>query len=142
MDEFLEEEPSERMIDLLLRDYERELELRKLSEKEIGPISKKLSSALSLWLEDRSKDAVVIRKIRKDYVHTLSSWNERLREWVSLRGSFDRLESISFYMSDTQWKRFNKLQSEELIQTFDISEFDSNQLFIKQHLLEFEEFSE
>ena len=97
---------------------------------------------MSLWLEDRSKDTVVIRKIRKDYVHTLSSWNERLREWVSLRGSFDRLESISFYMSDTQWKRFNKLQSEELIQTFDISEFDSNQLFIKQHLLEFEEFSE
>ena len=45
-------------------------------------------------------------------------------------------------MSDTHWKKFNKLQSEELIQTFDISEFDSNQLFIKQHLLEFEEFSE
>ena len=42
MDEFLEEEPSERIIDLLLRDYERELELSNISEKDIGPNSKKL----------------------------------------------------------------------------------------------------
>ncbi|MBG92601.1 MAG: hypothetical protein CL792_01280 [Chloroflexi bacterium] len=142
MDEFLEKEPSEKMIDLLLRDYERELELRKLSEIELGPISKKLSFALSMWLEDRSEDIVDIRKIRKDYVYALSNWDERLREWISIRGSFERLENISFYMSDLQWEKFNKLQSEELMQTFSINEFDSDQLFIKQHLLEFEEFSE
>tara|TARA_A100001037_G_C14525436_1_gene360698 strand:- start:53 stop:481 length:429 start_codon:yes stop_codon:yes gene_type:complete len=142
MDEFLEKEPSEKMIDLLLRDYERELELRKLSEIELGPISKKLSFALSMWLEDSSEDIVDIRKIRKDYVYALSNWDERLREWISIRGSFERLENISFYMSDLQWEKFNKLQSEELMQTFSINEFDSDQLFIKQHLLEFEEFSE
>ena len=95
-----------------------------------------------MWLEDRSEDIVDIRKIRKDYVYALSNWDERLREWISIRGSFERLENISFYMSDLQWEKFNKLQSEELMQTFSINEFDSDQLFIKQHLLEFEEFSE
>ena len=142
MSEFFEEVPSEKMIDLFLCDYERELELRKLSEKELGPISKKLSTALAMWIEGNFEDTVVIRNIRRDYVRVLNNWDERLREWISIRDSFDRLESLNFYMSDSQWNQFNQLQSDDLVQNFEVGEFDLNQLFIRQHLLKFEEFSE
>jgi len=95
-----------------------------------------------MWIEGNFEDTVVIRNIRRDYVRVLNNWDERLREWISIRDSFDRLESLNFYMSDSQWNQFNQLQSDDLVQNFEVGEFDLNQLFIRQHLLKFEEFSE
>ena len=135
------EPPDARMIDLLLEDYARELELRTSSECELGPVVARLRRGLERWEVDRTA-VVEARDARSAYVETLARWQEALTEWVPLRGTSARLEAAVELMSNAQWARFNELESQATVASMAPATLDADHAVVGRLLLRFEEFAE
>ncbi len=135
-----EEPPDARMIDLLLDDYARELELRADSERELGPVVARLRHGLERWAADRAAVAEV-RDARSAYVAVLAEWQGALEEWVPIRGTSMKLEAAVEYMSDAQWARFNELESRAAAASASPATLDADHEVVRRLLLRFEEFA-
>mgnify|MGYP001826463851 CR=1 FL=1 len=133
--------PDARMLDLMLDDYARELELRAASERELGPVVARLRRGLERWAADRAAVAEV-RDARSAYVATLAQWQGALEEWVPIRGMSPRLEAAVEVMSNDQWSRFNALESQAAAASMAPSTLDADHEVVRRLLLRFEEFAE
>lgn len=132
--------PDSRAIDLMLNDYERELELQAASERELGPTISLLRRSLDRWMADPGH-VTEVHDARAVYVAELARWSPALREWVSIRAMGARLEPAIFSMTDRQWHRFNTLQAQEAASSLRPSTLDEDQRSIRRTLLAFEEFA-
>lgn len=130
--------PDPRMIDLLLDDYARELELRALSDRELAPVVARLRRGLERWATDATA-VIEARDARSAYVGTLARLEDALREWVPLRGTAERLEAAVEAMSNDQWTRFNDLEAEAAATSVAPSTLEADHAAVRRLLLRFEE---
>jgi hypothetical protein len=127
-------------IDALLDRFERELRYFVFTRDHLGPHMRAIAEALPRFFETRSEPELAeARAARSGYLESLAGIGTMLEEWVSIRGSGEKLWEAEPYMTQAQVERHQELLAIEFAAAQGREEFDLLNDRVRRLLLVFGE---